>query len=161
MVWSRGTLTAVLLGFQGWRNSRNSRKSVRTINRNEAQENACMQRTKYRKYLISVRQAGRLMVSKERRSAEAYLKEIKLLRVCTKDFTNPTELRTDWTPTSVILRFCRISWSAEVGVFPYSTHNLKFSNRERAERRLFQKSKEKKSYVPLDDSAFIFCRRLT
>jgi hypothetical protein len=101
------------------------------------------------------------MVSKERRSAEAYLKEIKLLRVCTKDFTNPTELRTDWTPTSVILRFCRISWSAEVGVFPYSTQNLKFSNRERAERRLFQKSKEKKSYVPLDDSAFIFCRRLT
>ena len=41
-----------------------------------------------------------------------YLKETKLLRVCTKG-TNPTELR---TPTSVILHFCRNSWSAEVGV---------------------------------------------
>ena len=161
--WSRRTFAAVLLGFQGWLNSRNSRKSVWTTDRNEAQENACMQRTKSRKYIISVLQAGRLMILKERRSAEAYLTKIKLLRVCTKDCTNPTELRTaDWTRTSVILRSCRISWSAEVGVFPFSTQNSKFSNRERAERRRFQNQKKRSpTYVPLDDSAFIFNRRLT
>ena len=69
-----------------------------TTDRNEAQEKACMQRTKSRKYTISVLQAGRLMISKERRSAEAYLTKIKLLRVCTKDCTNPTELRTGLLP---------------------------------------------------------------
>jgi hypothetical protein len=46
------------------------------------------------------------------RGVQVYLKETKLLRVCTKG-TNPTELR---TPTSVILHFCRNSWSAKVGV---------------------------------------------
>ena len=45
------------------------------------------------------------------RGVQVYLKETKLLRVCTKG-TNPTELR---TPTSLILH----SWSAEVGIFQF------------------------------------------
>jgi len=80
----RYTLSAVFPGFQGWRDSRNSGKSARKTDRNGAHENACMQRTKSWECIISVSQAGRLMVSEERRSAEAYLKEVKLLRVCTK-----------------------------------------------------------------------------